>query len=580
MPDRRITTEHFLYCLALVVAGFFRLYHLGFTPLSDFEASHALQSLGQQPGVANIASASAAYRILTGFTFDLFGSGEFLARFWPAVAGSLLVLAPIFFRGALGRKAALILAFGLAIDPGLVAISRTAGGAMMAISFTFFALGWMWAGYPILAGIFAALALLSGPGSVVGLSIILVVFVITHLVHVSVLPAHPERNFKQELRPALAAAGITFLTVAAIFLWQPAGLSSLTNSASQYLSGWASTGGRSASQMLFMLAVYAPLPFLFILTQVVYWLARQSFSEESLEPPPVGTLLWLAMSCLIVFIYPGKQAWDLAWVIVPMWVFTAQALSQLLPEDKPHVISVILAGTIFILLALFWNTLVSSRLIVPVTAFDLPESTSRLLIQLILFVGVIGLGALSTVLVSLGWSPKISRDGLVMGLIGGFVIYSISTLWGVSQLRQNRPEEFWFPGPAAGQVGLFLDSVQQVSEQNTGFGQMIDILAVYDSPSLRWAVRDFPNARFANGLPPGEMPSIVISQQEDENPALEATYRGQDFAWSVGPGWSGDLPADLLNWMIARQASLTEKQVILWVRSDLFPGEQAEPATK
>jgi hypothetical protein len=93
---------------------------------------------------------------------------------------------------------------------------------------------------------------------------------------------------------------------------------------------------------------------------------------------------------------------------------------------------------------------------------------------------------------------------------------------------------------------------------------------------MRWALRDFPRTGYANGVPPGESPSIVITPQEGENPSLEAAYRGQDFSWSVAPGWSGDLPVDLLAWLVARQAPIVEKQVILWVRNDLFPGEQVK----
>ncbi|OGO32758.1 MAG: hypothetical protein A2Z16_08660 [Chloroflexi bacterium RBG_16_54_18] len=578
MPIRRITAEHALYLFAFVIGCFFRLYNLGSTPLSDYEASHALQALAQPLDAKSISSVSPAYIILTRATFDIFGSSDLLARWWPALAGSFLVFAPLFFRRELGQKAALILAFGLALDPGLVAISRLAGGPMMAIVFTFFALGWMRTGYPTLGGILAASALLSGSTSIIGISILLIVWGITRLLRIPHQFPESISDLRSNLRPALYAAGITFLAAGMFFMFRPADLGSIVTGMAEYFTGWASASEKSAVQMLFMLLIYAPLPFLFILTQVFFWLIHQSFSDESIKPPPVSVLLWLTVSILIVFIYPGKQAWDLGWIIIPMWVFTAQTLSQMLPEGKPHVISLILAGTIFTLLALFWNTLVSSRQIVTFSAFDLPENVSRLLIQLILFIGVIGLGGLSALLVSLGWSPKTSRDGLVIGLTAGFVFYSISAMWGVSQLRQNRPEELWSPAPAAGQVGLFLDTIHQVSEQDSGFGQTIDILSLITSPSMRWALRDFPRSGYANGVPPGESPSIVVTQQEGENPTLEAAYRGQDFSWSVAPGWSGDLPVDLLAWLVARQAPVIEKQVILWVRNDLFPGEQVNSA--
>ena len=83
--------------------------------------------------------------------------------------GSFMVLAhPL--RGQLRPRPALILALpSFAIDPGLVALSRLAGGVVLAVAFTLFAWG-MWNHRRfVLAGIFAGLALLSGTSIWMGL---------------------------------------------------------------------------------------------------------------------------------------------------------------------------------------------------------------------------------------------------------------------------------------------------------------------------------------------------------------------------------------------------------------------------
>jgi predicted membrane-bound mannosyltransferase len=89
-----------------------RLLNLGQSPLTDGEASLALQALqiGQMGTAAFIPGPYPAYIFLTGATFSIFGAGEFLARLWPALAGTLLVCVPAFFRHELGRKTALVLA--------------------------------------------------------------------------------------------------------------------------------------------------------------------------------------------------------------------------------------------------------------------------------------------------------------------------------------------------------------------------------------------------------------------------------------------------------------------------------------
>ena len=136
---RPINLEQALAVLALALALALRFLNLGAAALSDAEARWALQSLAlanpSQSTSQLIIGAQPAYIFMTSWLFQLFGGTNFLARFWPALAGWSLVLAPLLFRRQLGRPAALIAAFGLALDPGLVTVSRQAGSPMMALAF-------------------------------------------------------------------------------------------------------------------------------------------------------------------------------------------------------------------------------------------------------------------------------------------------------------------------------------------------------------------------------------------------------------------------------------------------------------
>ena len=123
----KIRTEQILYLLAFLMALGIRLLNLGDAPLSDFEAGWALQSLALAGGESVVLGAQPGYIFSTLMLFELFGTANFLARLWPALAGSLLVLAPYAFRDQLGQKAAVILAFGFVFDPGMTALSRLAG---------------------------------------------------------------------------------------------------------------------------------------------------------------------------------------------------------------------------------------------------------------------------------------------------------------------------------------------------------------------------------------------------------------------------------------------------------------------
>ncbi len=113
----------------------------------------------------------AAYVGLTGFDFYLFTSGNFLARFWFALAGSLVVFVPWLFRERIGHWPAVLLAGVLAISPEMVGLSRIIGSPMMAFVFLMLALGLYFKQKPILAGVSLALALMSGPSFWLGLVI-------------------------------------------------------------------------------------------------------------------------------------------------------------------------------------------------------------------------------------------------------------------------------------------------------------------------------------------------------------------------------------------------------------------------
>lgn len=161
---RRFRYEPLLYVLAFLVALTVRLIQLGAQPLTDTEAKWALQALGVAQGTRPLLGSQPAYVLLTSILFYGLGAGTtFLARLIPAVVGSGLTLVPALFAHRLKPRPAVILAFLLALEPGLVGLSREAGSGILAITFTLLAWGLWENRRPAWAGVFAGLALLSGP---------------------------------------------------------------------------------------------------------------------------------------------------------------------------------------------------------------------------------------------------------------------------------------------------------------------------------------------------------------------------------------------------------------------------------
>ena len=109
MNDHKPSVDIYLYGLAVILAFAIRLINLGIPNLNDFEAGFALQALRFSQGAHNLAVTQPAYVQLTGLFFNLFGTSNLLARLWPALFGSLIVLAPIILRSRLGRLASISL---------------------------------------------------------------------------------------------------------------------------------------------------------------------------------------------------------------------------------------------------------------------------------------------------------------------------------------------------------------------------------------------------------------------------------------------------------------------------------------
>ena len=107
MRIRTLTIEDALYIVAFGLALGLRLFQLGAAPLTDAEASWALQALDlfstRQPQVGP----QPAYVLLTGLSFTLFKATAFLARLLPALAGGLLALLPALLRPLLGSSSCL-----------------------------------------------------------------------------------------------------------------------------------------------------------------------------------------------------------------------------------------------------------------------------------------------------------------------------------------------------------------------------------------------------------------------------------------------------------------------------------------
>jgi len=594
MNSRSPRIETTAYLSALFLAVGLRFVALGALPLTDSEAAYALQSFHVVHGLKPALSSNVAYVNLTALTFFIFGSTNFLARFWPALAGSALVLTPWLFRKWIRPRPALILSFFLAIDPALVAVSRTAGGSMLALAGFLLSVGFWLRGQTRLAGIFAALALLGGPSLWPGLLGLLLTWLIVQgffsgtkdesmessfEIHTTgdltatqnnapaqaplVLPESSPTPEPSILVPLSSSSNYRLLitsAVAALFalstliLLVPQGIGAWTASLPEYLLGWVRPSSVPLWQMLLAPIVYEPMAVLLALIA----LARGWTNGSKLLIP---LSLWVVVSLLVAVFYPARQTADLVWTLLPLWTMSAIELNrhlQFVREDRIETLGV--TAFTLILVTFAWLDFIA----LPWTYFPSAQGNLRLY----MLVGAVILFIVSIVLVGYGWSERVARVGAAWGLAALFGFYTLGAAWGATGLRTADSVEFYQAGQSIQQADLLTLTVREISDWSVGSRDYLPVL-IYgvDSPALVWALR-FHDPQVVTVLDSSSSPALVITPPV-QSLQLSAAYRGQDFNWRESPSWDA-FSVYQLRWLTLRELPVYPETIVLWARDDLF----------
>lgn len=572
-----ITLEMALYSLAFILALGIRLLNLDVAPLSDHEAVYAIRALELAQGQTVDLTPQPVYILLTGLLFTFFVDTNGTARFIPALVGSLLVFLPLFFgdlrrSSSTMRYAGLILAFGLALDPALVGLSRTAGGPMLALVLSFLAIGLAWQGNAPGTGILIGLALLSGPDLVLGIlgigiaGIVSRFFLRAEIGQVATV-ARPSENIRRRdfwLRTLAYTAGV-ILGLGLLWLRLPQGLAGLANLIPLHLSGWAHSSGIPALRLPAAILLYQPLVVLFSLIAAVRVWVRPLAGNHPEDALARWISLWAISALIPAWFYPSRQVPDAIWAVVPLWMLAAMELSRYMPERTLkgfRLPALGLAGLICLLLIMISYNLL--RL-------------NHLQAQPILYVAIIGGLVLMTgivvALVALGWHPAVAITGSVWGITVLLIGYMLSAMWGMSQIRANQPEELWTVGTGPGLSQYLLETINDLSHWQAGMYRAIDVAVNVRSPALQWELRNFPEVQYLHTLSEDLYAAVILTEPDAFPSGLSGRYRGMELVWRRLPAWQGITPPDLLRWLAFREAPVAFESIQLHARRDLFPDQ-------
>jgi hypothetical protein len=514
-PEER-KSEGWLYWLAFLIALGFRTIQLGASPLTDSEATLALQALHLAQGKSPLLGPQPGYILLTSILFSVINSTNFMARVVPAMAGSVLVFAPWSFRDRIKPRPAIILAFLFAIDPGLVAFSRQASGTILAVTFLLFAWAMWRHGRLIPAGIFAGFALLSGPSLWAGLLTLGLTWLFFQGTHTRAAPEEtpdqpptsnspitnfpttnfPTTNFPitnsqlpiSQYRPALLALLVTILLGGTLFFLSPNGLSAWLSALPAYLKGWAAPSSMTPARLLVAFAGYEALGIFLAVFSLIRGYRTGSRRITRLA-------LWLGVALLLAIFY--RQMSEFVWAILPLLTLAALELSRAMniyADERLEVGIVVVA--LMILLVYIWFDVAKIGL----DPYSQLNSTTLPLfgrtIQISSAPYIILLGAslilvLCIAFVAFGWSTRTAWLGTVWVFTIFLGVYTLASAWGASRMRAQNGLEFWLPDQPPVQSRLLLSTVYDVSEFSLGHiqAQPVTIMGI-DSPALEWLLHD------------------------------------------------------------------------------------------
>ena len=561
-----ITNEMFLYSLIFFLAVFVRLALLGRTPLMESEASWAYQAWQIWKGESNNLGSLVSYLSITEGLFSIFGSSNFIARFWPALAGSILIWVPYYSRNTIGRIPALLMALGLAFDPALVSISRVAGSPIPALVFLLLA-GLFFHYYKFSWSIvFLIMGVFSGPDFWLGVIVLGITLVIISTLNYLDLSSYWKDRFQKlglrSKKPDLSLFDfliplLFFFVVGTFFFSQPVGLSAWAAAFPEFFQGWIQPSGVGILKILGALAIFNPLILLFGgLGYIISWIRNDHIGK-------INTV-WFVIALILILVYPGRQTDNLIWVVIPLWVSTARELVRLndLYESKWFTSS--LSGLVAVLFVLNWLTF---------TGMIFQGGNQRaVILQLGLIAASLALVVVAMSIVASEWSWPAAIKGFAVGTAGVLVVYAIASMSQGAYLKAGDPRSLWTPGTGSGQMDLLLETVSEISVTETGRRDSIEGAAFDSSSALLWTIRDMENIQHYETYDPNILAPVIITREIDNYAVPQDLYRGQDFILLTRPDWMNVFPDNWISYIAFREGPLKNENIIIWVRNDLLSG--------
>ena len=584
--------------LVASIGIFVRWWDLGWRPLQPAEAMLALESLSIVMGEAAEIDVSSLLLNGNALMMLMFGASDGVVRALPALAGSLLVLLPLWLKPQLGKSGTLMTMVFLAISPTLIFATRhnTPEVLTAAAGLTVVVCATRYMDRRNSSAIYAgavAFALLMASGYPAYTYLIAFApFVATRYLAGSLTrpatdasaaeeesPANPETFGPREIvsdRRILARAGLLAGAVFAIV--STAALTNLrviqaglAGPLAEWLSGFGSTNLTSMGTQLATLVSYEGVLLVAALMGAVLFLR---------DGNRFGRLLvwWLVAGTLIGVIGGAEQSLALVAGLVPAALLAGSAAGRLLDRLQG-------AGQLNNLIAVALGLIILSvpgYVSITFTSYVANNAGQRTLALGFLISIVIAIIIGFTLSVFLHGFDVTSRSfagaGLVAGLkitlrsfaVAGLVAGLLFTFRVATNLNLHpnaNPNELLTPAVTSPDVRRLMYD----------FGVLVDVIHINRAPRsvqietgvgpvLRWYMRDQENVSFVSGS--SGSPAIYIGDPTVA-PPLGGAYVSQRYRIASSGQLRITRPDELTRWLMFRESSTapTNKDVVVYAKT-------------
>jgi len=556
--NKKITIETLLYLAALILAVSFRLVKLDAAALNNQEAVSALQALRLSHGEFVSSGSEPLIMVWNAILFFFTGSSSFWTRFFPAMFGSALVLIAPMLRNQIGKVPALVLAYLIAVDPSLIAGSRQVSGWPLALFGLLAGLAFLYHDKIWQAALSFAIGLLGGTSLWLAILVGLICFTWEKVSGNEIkiqIPVGQARQFAAWFFGGVLLLGSGFFLI-------PNGLTAIGTSFVNFISAWGNPAQISPSQIIVAIFSSATVWIFFGVWEI--WDGIKTHN-----PFTILCARFIAAGLLILLVYPGREVIHVSLVTIPLMVLAAKRMSRFLfwRDDNPLVLVGISLIDLALILFLLYN-------LMRIFSGQPGLGENPYLLRWLSISAGMALLILVSLLIAWGWSETLSPRAVVVGILLGLSLFQGFSTWGATGLGRRPEGEIWWRGAWIRDADLLQQTIGDIALWNTGERDGLQIVvAGVQSPALTWQLRNL-KPQYETVLAAAQQPDIVITYEQDSL-GLSAAYTGQDFIWESKPAWSLMMPFEWIEWMVSRNAPYQNDTLVLWVRSDLVPGENS-----